>query len=61
MHRTKIFLTTNVIDRRTHTKHNIIAKDYIQIWTKQNIKEKREPKQRKSHDKIAHRSNGLTL
>ena len=41
VHRTKIFLTTNVIDRQTHTKNNNIAKV---IWTKQKIIGKREHK-----------------
>ena len=48
VHRTKIFLTTNVIDRQTHTKHNIIAKGFIQICTKQNRK---KDQQEQPHNK----------
>jgi len=40
----KIFLTMNVIDRQTHTKHNNIAKVIYKIWTKQKIKGKKENK-----------------
>ena len=45
VHRTKIFLTTNVIDRQTHTKHNNIAK-FIQKYG-QNKRLKRRGKIKK--------------
>ena len=41
VHKTKIFLIMDVIDRQTHTKNNNIAKV---IWTKQKIIGKREHK-----------------
>ena len=47
----KLFQTTKVVDTHIHTKRQQHGKCYIPIRTKQRIKEKREHKQRKSHNK----------